>query len=46
MTIDKSFTQPHLGEYVSARLVLNTRVGVAVSSPATLWRGKPAEKQA
>jgi hypothetical protein len=45
-TIDKSFTQPRPDEYVSAGVVLNTSGGLAVSSPAALWKGKLGEKQA
>jgi len=34
LTISKSFTEPHPGEYVSAEIVLNTTSALVISSPA------------
>ena len=36
ITINRSFTQPHPGEYVSAEIVLNGTSGLVVSSPAAV----------
>jgi hypothetical protein len=36
VTINRTFTQPHPGEYVSAEIVLNTSSGLAISSPVSL----------
>jgi len=34
LTISKSFTEPHPGEYVSAEILLNTSSALVISSPA------------
>jgi len=34
ITINRTFTQPHAGEYVSAEIILNATSGLVVSSPA------------
>jgi len=34
LTISRSFTEPHPGEYVSAEIVLNTTSALVISSPA------------
>ena len=36
ITINRTFTQPHPGEYVSAEIVLNATSGLVVSSPAAV----------
>jgi len=35
LTISKSFSEPHPGEYVSAEIVLNTTSALVITSPAT-----------
>ncbi len=34
LTISKSFTEPHSGEYVSAEIVLNTTSALVITSPS------------
>jgi cytochrome c biogenesis factor len=43
LTVYKSFTQPHPGEYVSTEIMLNTTSYLAVKSPATSGGIVPAQ---
>ena len=43
LTISKSFTEPHPGEYVSAEIVLNTTSALVISSPAANGGVIPAQ---
>jgi hypothetical protein len=36
ITINRTFTEPHPGEFVSAEIMLNSSSGLAVTSPATV----------
>jgi uncharacterized membrane protein len=43
LTLSKSFTQPHPGEYVSAEIMLNTTSYLVVKSPASSGGIVPAQ---